>query len=148
MSTLLFALSTANREFPDALLVMASAVYEAPELELSATTIALLRFAPGDHALIVPSSESKIKNAVDPLTLNSEEPLNTRPVGDPTNALAAGGTATTSPCLTPGLLYSVDHPEPWFATHHGVVAPRASPHAFTINGSSNLACCNWLESRL
>src|ERR1700676_1878112 len=71
MSTLLFAVSGANRKFPVALLVIAKPVYTAPELELFTAMIAWFGFDCAAHPLIVPSSVANRKIDAQPCPWNS-----------------------------------------------------------------------------
>src|SRR6185437_6721788 len=107
MSTRLFAASAANKELPEALLVTANAVYDAPLFELSTAMAASKSVSPGAQPLIVPSKVSKIKNVGKPCTWNSPvcEGFHTTPVGRPIGpAPGAGGISTSSPCLIPAAL--------------------------------------------
>src|ERR1035438_5338179 len=101
ISTLLFQLSAANRKFPDALLVIASPVYTAPEPELFTAMMAEFGFDCGAHPLIVPSSVANRKIEAHPCTWNSCDPLYTIPVGEPAPCPLAGGTVTLNPSFTP-----------------------------------------------
>src|SRR3974390_2194046 len=93
ISTLLLAESAAKRKFPEAVAVIASPVYTAPEDELLTMIVAWLRFTCGDHALIVPSSVANRNNAF--------HPWKTIPVGAPAPFPVAEGITTCRDCLTP-----------------------------------------------
>ena len=86
----------------------------------------------GLQARITPLSVSKMNSAGPeaPLfdTTNPEPPLNTAPVGAPAT-LTINGNGLPLPS------YSVDVLEWLLATHHGVLGPATSPHAFTRLGS-------------
>src|SRR5229473_4818133 len=110
MSTLLFALSAANRKFPEALLVIANPVYTAPEFV--AAMMALLGSDCGAHPLMVPSRVAKRKIEAHPCTWNSFEPFHTIPVGEPAPEPLAEGISTSKGILLPPPVYSVDQPEP------------------------------------
>src|SRR5262249_55812100 len=85
--------------------------------------------AVGFQPLIVPLSAAKMNRAepllpVGPVRLKPPPPLKTTPVGAPLMML------TTSPCLTPLPLYSVDLSVPLSDTHHGPVGGAAMPQPF------------------
>src|SRR5579864_1485561 len=107
MSTLLFALSAANKKLPEAWLVIASPVYTEPA-ERTAISVELGKNP--DHPLIVPSREAKRNSEVQFSILNSEEPLYTIPVGDPGPVPDEEGTITCRVCGLPLPSYSVDQP--------------------------------------
>ena len=90
---------------------------------------------PPRHARIIPSSLEKMKFAgasaglaVVATTKLSGMPAKTAPVGPPS-------TPTTSGLIPPALVYRVDRSVPLSATHHGLVALRASPQPLTRFGS-------------
>jgi len=80
---------------------MASAVYMAPEAELSTATMASFGFDCGAHPLMVPSKVAKRKMAGHPCTEKSGEPLKTIPVGWPGPLPDADGTTTFNPFSRP-----------------------------------------------
>src|SRR5205807_9585728 len=99
----------------------------------SATPLAVTSAAvePPRHALIWPSSLAKTKLAGASVELAvvatwkfPAMPAKTAPVGPPS-------TVTTSGTIAPVDVYSVDLSMPLSATHHGLVALRASPQPLT-----------------
>src|SRR5713101_3666081 len=108
MSTLLLALSAANKEFPEVWLVIANPVYTAPACR---TAISVVLGSKPDHPLMVPSSVANKNTDVQVSILNSVDPLYTIPVGDPAPVPEDGGTTTFKVCTLPLPSYRVDHPE-------------------------------------
>jgi hypothetical protein len=82
------------------LLVIAKALYEAPESGLL-TAMMALGFDCGAQPLIVPSSLANTKIEGHPCTLNSDDPLKTIPVDEPLAPFFAAGTTTSSGRATP-----------------------------------------------
>src|ERR1700678_1271389 len=99
MSTLLLALSAANRKLSVAWVEIANPVKDAPGVVTS--TIAVSGFAAGFQPLMVPSRVAKMKIAGEPLTLKPDELLATRPVGVPGPSPPAVGIETLSATLVP-----------------------------------------------
>src|ERR1700678_3086852 len=99
MSTLLLALSAANRKLSVALAEIAKPVKDAPGVVTS--TIAVSGFAAGFQPLMVPSRVAKMKIAGEPLFSSPVEPLATMPVGWPGPLPPAVGIETLSGTLDP-----------------------------------------------
>src|SRR5947209_14562293 len=112
---------------------VASPVYNAPTLERSAPTTAVVPFTDGVQPRIIPLFVAN-RNLDAPLlppwltTKSVALPLKTVPVGPP-------GTDTVSGTFAPAPLYSVEVLEPLFADHQGVVGPALSPQPLTSDAS-------------
>src|SRR5438552_3862068 len=105
--------------------------------------MALCRSTVGFQPLMVPSSVSKMKNALPErscaVTANCPVPLNTRPVGaDGPSAPVGGGIVTTS---------GIIGPVPLSAIQTGLVALKSIPQALTRLGSSTAAQPGTSETR-
>src|ERR1041384_266946 len=93
---------------------------------------------------IVPSSVTKMKRS----PKKSALPLKTVPVGAEGGVPPGGtGMVTTNGTIAPAPLYSVATPVPLSATHHGLVALRASPQGLTRWGSVVAASPGTSETR-
>src|ERR1700690_2839148 len=122
-------MSAAYKWFPEAVLLIANPVYAAPVGACTkGATSAWLKFDCGAHPLIDPSSAANKNTVCFPRSSNSDDALNTIPVGDPGPFSPAVGINTfRTGFKLPAPSYKVDHPELLSLTHQGVPGPCTSP---------------------
>src|SRR5262249_4243610 len=100
--------------------------------------------SPPRQARIIPSSLAKTKAAGPPLTMKFiGMPAKIAPVGPPSTPTTSG----LIEIVVPLLMYSVDLSIPLSATHHRLVAVRASPQPLTRFGSGSVAAPGTAETR-
>src|SRR5579883_246900 len=106
--------------------------------------------APPFQAVMVPSSPSKINEALLPLArMKPLVLLNTCPVGlDGVGPFGADAIVTTSGVIVPEPLYNVETPLPAFDTQKGLVVEIERPHGSTKLASVTSAIPGISETRL